>query len=119
MTKLFVGGIPYSITNEKLEEIFSKFGSVVSAQIITDKFSGQSKGFAFVEMSNDSEAQAAIKEMDGQEIDGRRIGVSVARPKEDRPNNNRSSFSNSNREGFRRDNPRRGNSSFSRGNNRR
>lgn len=83
MTKLFVGGIPYALTNQELQELFSKYGSVVSATIVTDKFSGQSKGFAFVEMDNDEEAQQAIKELDGSEVGGRKIGVSVARPREE------------------------------------
>jgi RNA recognition motif-containing protein len=89
MTKLFVGGIPYSCSNQQLEELFGKFGTVSSAQIITDKYSGQSKGFAFVEMSSDEDAQKAVKELDGYGLDGRRIGVSVAKPLED----NRNSFS--------------------------
>lgn len=90
MTKLFVGGIPYSITNQKLQEIFQQFGAVDSVNIITDKFSGQSKGFAFVEMSDDAAAQEAIKKLDGSDMEGRRIGVSVARPRED--NQNRGGF---------------------------
>lgn len=86
MTKIFVGGIPYSITNQTLEEMFAKFGTVSSAQIIMDKYSGQSKGFAFVEMPEDGEAQKAIQALDGSEIDGRKIGVSVARPREENRN---------------------------------
>jgi cold-inducible RNA-binding protein len=84
MTKLFVGGLPYSINSGGLEEMFAKFGAVVSAQVISDKFTNQSKGFGFVEMSNDEEAQAAIKELNDSEVDGRRINVSVARPREER-----------------------------------
>lgn len=83
MTKIFIGGIPYSITNQALEEMFAKFGAVSSAQIVMDKYSGQSKGFAFVEMSNDADAQKAIQALDGSDIEGRKIGVSVARPRED------------------------------------
>lgn len=86
MTKIFVGGIPYSITNQALEEMFAKFGTVASAQIVMDKYSGQSKGFAFVEMPNDNEAQKAIQELDGSDIEGRKIGVSVARPREENRN---------------------------------
>lgn len=82
MTKLFVGGIPYSLTNQKLEEMFAKFGTVASAKIIIDIYSGNSKGFAFVEMQEESGAQKAIKELDGFAVEGRKIGVSVARPKE-------------------------------------
>lgn len=85
MTKLFVGGLPYSVTNDELKNMFSQFGSVLSAAVITDKFSGQSKGFGFVEMNDDNEAQTAIKELDGSEQDGRKIAVSVARPREERP----------------------------------
>lgn len=85
MTKMFVGGLPYSVDSKKLEEMFAAFGAVVSAQVITDKYTNQSKGFGFVEMSNDEEAQAAIKALNDTEVDGRRINVSVARPREERP----------------------------------
>lgn len=85
MTKLFVGGLPYSVDSKKLEEMFAVFGAVQSAQVITDRYTNQSKGFAFVEMSNDEEAQAAIKALNDSEVDGRRINVSVARPREERP----------------------------------
>lgn len=85
MTKLFVGGLQYSKTNQDLQTMFEAFGQVQSAQVITDKYTGQSKGFGFVEMVNDNEAQAAIKALDGTEVDGRRIGVSVAKPREERP----------------------------------
>lgn len=87
MTKLFVGGLSYSKTNQDLQTMFEAFGQVLSAAVIMDKFTNQSKGFGFVEMQNDGEAQAAIKALDGTEVDGRRLGVSVARPREDRPNN--------------------------------
>lgn len=82
---MFVGGLPYSVDSKKLEEMFAAFGAVVSAQVITDKYTNQSKGFGFVEMSNDEEAQAAIKALNDTEVDGRRINVSVARPREERP----------------------------------
>lgn len=85
MTKLFVGGLPYSVNNQTLEEMFTKFGQVTSAQVITDKFTNQSKGFGFVEMPNDDEAQKAIQELNGTSLDNRTIGVSVARPREDKP----------------------------------
>lgn len=85
MTKLFVGGLPYAVTNDELNNLFSPFGTVLSAVIITDKFSGQSKGFGFVEMEDDNAAQAAIKELNDSEMNGRKIAVSVARPKEERP----------------------------------
>lgn len=98
MTKLFVGGLPYSYTSKNLEELFAQFGQIASAMVITDKFSGRSKGFGFVEM-DDNAAQEAIKNLDGSDLDGRRVGVSVARPREDNRNNGR----DNNRGGFRRD----------------
>jgi len=82
--KLYIGNISYNTTDDSLKEAFSQFGSVESAVIITDKFSGRSKGFGFVEFSTEEEAGKAIKEMDGQEMDGRAIRVSEARPQEDR-----------------------------------
>lgn len=88
MTKLFVGGLPYSTNNQSLNDLFAQFGQVASANVITDKFTNQSKGFGFVEMLNDAEAQEAIKQLDGSDLEGRRLGVSVARPKEDRPRSN-------------------------------
>ncbi len=99
MTKLFVGGLPYSVDNNKLNEMFAAFGEVISAIVIMDKFTNQSKGFGFVEM-NDEDAQKAIKAFDGQDYEGRRLGVSVAKPREDRPrdggynSNNRGGFNN-------------------------
>ncbi len=83
-TKLYVGKLAYATTEETLKNLFAEYGNVVSAQLIMDRDSGQSKGFGFVEMENDSEAQAAIKELDGKEVDGRAIVVNVARPREDR-----------------------------------
>ncbi len=83
--KLFVGGLPYTVTSSQLEEIFSKFGKVVSCDVITDRYSGQSKGFAFVEMENDKEADEAIEKLNETELEGRKIAVNVARPKEERP----------------------------------
>ncbi|MBI4037676.1 RNA-binding protein [Candidatus Curtissbacteria bacterium] len=82
--KLFVGSLAYSVTQGQLEELFSQAGKVESCSLISDKFSGQSKGFAFVEMSNDAEAKEAISKFNNFEIDGRRIVVNVARPREDR-----------------------------------
>ncbi len=95
MTKLFVGGLQYSKTNQDLQAMFEAFGQVQSAQVIMDKYTNQSKGFGFVEMANDDEAQAAIKALDGTEVDGRRIGVSVAKPREERPSNGGGGYSNS------------------------
>jgi RNA recognition motif-containing protein len=82
--KLYVGSLAYSIDDTKLKDLFAPVGTVVSAQVIMDRDTNQSKGFGFVEMSSDEEAQAAIKELNGKEIDGRTIMVNEARPKEDR-----------------------------------
>lgn len=78
--KLFVGSIPWKTTEDDLRAAFGEFGTVVSARIITDKFTGKSRGFGFVEMSSDEEAQASISGLDGKEFQGRPIAVSVARP---------------------------------------
>lgn len=83
--KIYIGGLPYATTDKQLEEIFSAHGKVESAQVINDKFTGRSKGFGFVEMSSDSEAQNAIQALNGTELDGRTITVNEARPREDRP----------------------------------
>lgn len=84
MKKLFVGNLPYTVSGGQIEELFAQVGKVSSCALITDKFSGQSKGFAFVEMENDAEADEAIKKYNGHEMDGRAMVVNVARPKEDR-----------------------------------
>ena len=84
-TKLYVGSLPYSTTDDQLKDMFSPFGSVTSATIIMDKFSGRSKGFGFVEMSSDDEAQAAISGLNGTDSGGRNIVVNEARPMTDRP----------------------------------
>ena len=81
--KLFVGGIPYQATEDELNEAFSKAGTVESAVIIQDKMSGRSKGFGFVEMSTEEEANAAIEMWNGKDFDGREITVNLARPKRD------------------------------------
>lgn len=83
--KLYVGKLPYSVTDSKLEEIFSEVGKVVSATVIADRDTGQSKGFGFVEMEKDKDAEEAIKKLNDTEIEGRKIVVSVARPREERP----------------------------------
>ncbi len=83
--KLYVGSLSYSTTNDGLNEAFSAFGTVDSAVVITDRDSGRSKGFGFVEMSTDEEAAAAIEGLNGKELDGREIAVNEARPKEERP----------------------------------
>jgi RNA recognition motif-containing protein len=79
--KLYVGNLPYSITSEKLEELFAEFGTIVSAVVISDKFTRRSKGFGFVEFEAPEAAQAAIEAMHEKEIEGRQLVVNVARPK--------------------------------------
>lgn len=79
--KLFVGNLSYSVTSESLEELFKQFGEVESAAVIMDRETGRSKGFGFVEMNDDAAADAAIKALDGNEQDGRKLTVNEARPK--------------------------------------
>lgn len=83
--RLYVGNLPYGVTNSELEQVFSAYGSVQSAQVVTDRETGRSKGFGFVEMATDDEAQAAIKGLDGKDMSGRPLTVNEARPREDRP----------------------------------
>jgi RNA recognition motif-containing protein len=78
--KLYVGNLPYSTTQDQLKEMFAEAGEVVDAVVISDKFSGRSKGFGFVTMKDEAAAEAAIKAMDGKEMEGRAIKVNVARP---------------------------------------
>ena len=84
-TKLYVGGLPYSTTQDELQEAFAKAGAVVSASIIMDKMTGRSRGFGFVEMSSDSDAQAAIEMWNGKDFGGRKLTVNEAKPLEARP----------------------------------
>ena len=83
--KLYVGGIPYRSTEDDLKKAFSEAGNVVSASIISDRMTGRSRGFGFVEMASEAEAQAAIDRLDGKDFDGRTLSVSFARPQGDRP----------------------------------
>ncbi|TSA05289.1 MAG: RNA-binding protein [Nitrospiraceae bacterium] len=83
-TKLYVGGLPYSTTEQQLSELFAPQGSVTSAKVITDKFTGQSRGFGFVEMSTEDEAQKAISALNGTQLDGRTMTVNEAKPQEKR-----------------------------------
>ncbi len=83
--KLYVGNLSYRVTSSDLEQLFSQFGSVQSAEVISDRDTGRSKGFGFVEMSTDNEASAAIDALHDQENDGRRLTVNEARPREPRP----------------------------------
>lgn len=79
--KLFVGNLPYTTTNEDLGEFFAQYGEVLSSAVIMDRATGRSKGFGFVEMTNDAEADSAIAKGDGAEFEGRKLTVSEARPK--------------------------------------
>jgi cold-inducible RNA-binding protein len=83
-TRLFVGSLSYSVNDDQLKEAFEAFGTVVSAKVIMDRDTGRSKGFGFVEMGSDEEAQAAVKGMDGKDVGGRAVAVSEARPQENR-----------------------------------
>ena len=78
--KLYVGGLPYSVTEGRLQEIFAAHGTVESAKVISDKFTGQSRGFGFVEMSSGGEAQKAIEALNGTQLDGRTLVVNEAKP---------------------------------------
>jgi RNA recognition motif-containing protein len=82
--KLYVGNLAYSVRDEHLQQHFAEFGTVTSAKVMTDRETGRSKGFGFVEMSSDAMAQAAIRGMHGQSIEGRALVVNEARPREDR-----------------------------------
>lgn len=85
MYKLFVGGLPFSTTDEELEQTFAAHGTVASAVVVKDRETGRSKGFGFVEFENDDEGKAAEKALHNSEMGGRTITVNEARPKEDRP----------------------------------
>ncbi len=82
--RLFVGNLTYNTTSAQLEELFSQAGKIASLNLITDKFSGQSKGFAFVELTTDAEADEAVKKFNNFELDGRKMVVNEARPQENR-----------------------------------
>lgn len=88
-SKLYIGGLSYSTTSEGLREFFAQSGNVLSATVITDRFSGQSRGFGFVEMNTAEEAQNAIAQLNGRELDGRRITVEVSNPQASRPGGGR------------------------------
>jgi RNA recognition motif-containing protein len=91
-SKLYVGGLSYSTTSESLRQYFAQCGTVVSAQVISDRFSGDSRGFGFVEMSTNAEAQAAIAKLDGQPFEGRRLKVNVANPQAARSGGTRNAY---------------------------
>ncbi|MBS1793264.1 MAG: RNA-binding protein [Acidobacteria bacterium] len=83
-TKLYVGNLSFSTSNQDLESIFGRIGTVLSSQIIEDRETGRSRGFGFIEMSSREEAQNAISSLNGQEIDGRQLTVNEAKPRENR-----------------------------------
>ncbi|MDQ6951362.1 MAG: RNA-binding protein [Mariprofundales bacterium] len=85
MLNIYVGNLPYSVADEDLNTSFSEFGEVTSAHVISDRDTGRSKGFGFVEMSNTDEGQRAIEALDGSEMQGRNVRVNEAKPREDRP----------------------------------
>ena len=97
---IYVSNLSFNVEDEDLREFFAEYGEVTSARVIMDKFTNKSRGFGFVEMSDDAAAQKAIAELDGGMVEGRAIRVTVAKPREERSNNggggNRRSFSNSN-----------------------
>lgn len=82
---IYVGNLPFSVTDGDLRETFARYGEVSQVNLISDKFTGDSKGFGFVEMSNNSQADAAIKALNGTDMKGRKITVNQAKPKSDRP----------------------------------
>ena len=92
--KLYVGNLAYSVRDDDLNQAFGQFGAVSSAKVMMDRETGRSKGFGFVEMSNDAEAQAAINGLNGQPLAGRAVVVNEARPREERPGGFRSPYGN-------------------------
>lgn len=84
---IYVGGLPYAVAEENLQELFSAYGIVEAARVITDRYTGQSRGFGFVEMSSPDEAQQAIQALNGSQLDGRQLVVNEARPQEKRSEN--------------------------------
>lgn len=90
-TKLYVGNLSYQATDQELHDLFSEVGSVTSAQVVTDRYSGQSRGFGFVEMSSDDEAQKAIAAINGRSVGGRNLVVNESRPRESGGGGGRSS----------------------------
>ena len=94
--KLYVGNLAYSVRDQDLQDAFSQYGAVSSAKVMMDRETGRSKGFGFVEMSNDAEAQAAINGLNGQPVAGRAVVVNEARPREERPAGFRSPYGGGN-----------------------
>ncbi|RZI73377.1 MAG: RNA-binding protein, partial [Rubrivivax sp.] len=96
--KLYVGNLAYSVRDQDLQDAFGAYGAVQSAKVMMDRDTGRSKGFGFVEMGSDGEAQAAINGLNGQPLAGRSIVVNVARPREERPSGFRSPYGGGGRE---------------------
>jgi RNA recognition motif-containing protein len=86
--RIYVGGLAYASNEQDLENLFAKSGTVTSASVVTDRYTGQSKGFAFVEMESDAEAETAIRTLNGTLFDGRTLTVNEAKPREERPRSN-------------------------------
>lgn len=84
---IFIGSLPFSVRDEELKQIFEEYGEVSSAKVITDKFTGRSKGFGFVVIEDDAVAKKAVEELNGAELSGRTIVVNEAKPREERPRN--------------------------------
>lgn len=83
--RLFIGNLPYKTTSQDLNDLFAQAGTVTSADVVMDRMTGRSRGFGFVEMESDEQAQNAIAQFNGYEIEGRKLVVNIARPREDRP----------------------------------
>ena len=99
---IYVSNLGFNVQDEDLKEFFTPYGEVTSAKVISDKFTGQSRGFGFVEMSDDAAARKAIAELDQASVEGRSIKVMEAKPKEDRPARSNSPFGNDNGGGYNR-----------------
>ena len=97
---IYVSNLNFNVQDEDLRGFFTPFGTVTSAKVISDKFTGRSKGFGFVEMADEAASKKAIAELNGTTVDGRNINVVEARPKEDRPARNNSPFRNDNGGGY-------------------
>lgn len=96
--KLYVGNLPWSMTGDSLRELFSAYGELTDAVVISDRMSGRSKGFGFVTFANEADAQKAAAEMNDKEVEGRKLVVNTAKPREDRPD--RRDFNRDNRGGY-------------------
>lgn len=96
--KLYVGNLPWSMTGDSLREMFASYGEITDAVVISDRMSGRSKGFGFVTFANEADAQKAAAEMNDKEVEGRKLVVNTAKPREDRPD--RRDFNRDNRGGY-------------------